>query len=304
MKSISLYAARFRIIEIVSYFLLAVPWLGGFLGRDVLRYSAPSLVLKIGLSALIVAFIYLLRDVRRKIHSLDMLKQNLSLAAIHDLKGPLTSIIGAIQLIEDPGADPLMRDRLLGLAAQSSRDMVKLIQVLLDTERMEIAEMVVQRQELAVAPLIAEAIAALLPVSRETGIELTVSVAGGIPGIYADRDLLLRVFENLALNAFKYSRRGGKISISAVYAAGNFHFEVSDTGMGIAPENIKKVFEKYYRVEGQEKDSRKGSGFGLYFCRLAVEAHHGRIRIDSRPGLGTDVAFDIPASAVGLPKKA
>jgi signal transduction histidine kinase len=297
MKSISLYGARFRVIEIVSYFLLVVPWLGWFFGENMLGYNLPGFVLEMGLSAAILAFIYLLRDVRKKIQLLDLLKQNLSLAAIHDLKGPLTSIIGALQIIEDPGMEPLMRDKLLEVAARSSRDMVKLIQVLLDTERMEIAEMAVQKQALEVGPLIAKAIAALEPVSRDTGIELTVSVAHGIPRIYADRDLLLRVFENLALNAFKYSRRGGKIRMSASYADGNFHFEVLDTGLGIGPEDIKKVFEKYYRVEGQESESRKGSGFGLYFCRLAVEAHHGRIRIESRPGQGTDVVFDIPSSA-------
>jgi len=215
MKSISLYGARFRVIEIVSYFLLLVPWFGGFFGRHMPGYGASVFLLKIGLSAAILVFICLLRDVRKKIESLDLLKQDLSLAAIHDLKGPLTSIIGALQIIEDPGMEPLMRDKLLHVAALSSHDMAKLIQVLLDTERMEIAEMVVQRQALEIAPLIGKAIAALEPVSRETGIELTVTVAKNIPRIYADRDLLLRIFENLALNAFKYSRRGGKIRISA-----------------------------------------------------------------------------------------
>lgn len=297
MKSISLYSARFRVIEYVSYFLLAVPWLGTVLGERFLGYGASSVALKAVLSAAILAFIFLLRDVRRKIHSLDTLKQNLALAAIHDLKGPLTSIIGALSIVEEPEMDPEIKDKLLKVAAQSSQEMVKLIQILLDTERMEIAEMVVQRRPLEVGPLVAEALAVLEPVSVETGIKLTVSVEKGLPRVEADHDLLMRVLENLVLNAFKYSRRGGSIDVKAGFSGGLFRFEVSDTGAGISAEHVKKVFEKYYRVEGQEKDSRKGSGFGLYFCRLAVEAHKGRIFINSVPGRGTSVLFELPGPA-------
>lgn len=297
MKSISLYSARFRVIEYISYFLLAVPWLGGFMGENFLRYSPPSLVLKAALSAAILTFIFLLRDVRRKIHSLDTLKQSLALAAIHDLKGPLTAIIGALSIVEESGTDPEVKEKLLKVAAQSSKDMVKLIQILLDTERMEIAEMMVEKRPLEVRLLIAEAMAALEPVSVETGIKLTVSADEGLPPVHADHDLLTRILENLVLNAFKYSRRGGEINVKAGLAGDGFRFEVSDTGAGIAPEDVKRVFEKFYRVEGQEANSRKGSGFGLYFCRLAVEAHKGRITIDSVPGRGTTVVFEIPGGA-------
>ncbi|HNT97778.1 MAG TPA: HAMP domain-containing sensor histidine kinase [Elusimicrobiales bacterium] len=297
MKSISLYSARFRVIEYVSYLLLAVPWLGGLLGENFLRYTFSGLTLKLALSAAILAFIFLLRDVRRKIHSLDTLKQTLALAAIHDLKGPLTAIIGALSIVGEPKMDHGIRDKLLSVAAQSSKDMVKLIQILLDTERMEVAEILVQKRPLEVGPLIAESIAALEPVSAQTGIKLIVSADKGLPPVHADHDLLMRVLENLVLNAFKYSRRGGRIDIKSDFSGGMSRFEVSDTGAGIAPEDVKRVFEKYYRVEGQEADSRKGSGFGLYFCRLAVEAHKGRITIDSVPGRGTTVRFEIPPAA-------
>ncbi|KAF0125319.1 MAG: two-component system OmpR family sensor kinase [Elusimicrobia bacterium] len=297
MKSISLYSARFRVIEYVSYFLLVVPWLGGLLGENFLSGTPAGLVLKLTLSAAILAFIFLLRDVRRKIHSLDTLKQNLSLAAIHDLKGPLTAIIGALSIIEETDMEPGLRDNLLRAASQSSRDMVGLIQILLDTEKMEIAEMVVQKRPLEACALINEATARFMPVSVKTGIKLVISAGEGLPSLYADRDLLLRVMENLLLNAFRYSRRGGEIRIKAGSSGGKFRFEVADTGSGIAPGHIKRVFEKYYRVDGNDENSRQGSGFGLYFCRLAVEAHKGLIAIDSVPGRGTTVSFEIPGGA-------
>lgn len=295
MKRLSGYSSRLRLVEAFSYSLLAVPWLGGFLGADALRYGPASLALKIFLSAAIIVFIWLLRDVRRKMYALELLKQNLSLAAIHDLKSPLTAMVASLQLIDDPDIAPEMRGKLLAVAAEGSRDMQKLIQVLLDTERMEISELVLQKQQLDIGRLIQEATSRFLSVSADTGIELSLPAGGGLPGLYADRDLVFRVFENLVLNAFKYSRRGGKIDVSARFEGGVFYFSVADTGQGIAPEHIEKVFGKYFRVEGQESQSRKGSGIGLYFCRLAIEAHGGKISINSRLGAGTTVMFEFPA---------
>ncbi|MDT8286126.1 MAG: HAMP domain-containing sensor histidine kinase [Elusimicrobiales bacterium] len=294
MHRLSGYNARFLAIEIFSYFLLLVPWLGDFFGAELLRYGAPDLILKIGMSAAIIVFIFLLRDVRRKSRSLELLKKNLSLAAIHDLKGPLTSMIGALQLIEDNNIDLKMRDSLLSVASRSTRDMQKLIQVLLDTERMEISELALERIEVPPLQLIREAVKPLLPVAEETGVSVSLPGDKDLPVLLADRDLIVRVFENLMLNALKYSRRGGKVAVSADFSDGVLRFGVSDNGAGIAPEHVKKVFEKYFRVEGQEAQSRKGSGIGLYFCRLAVEAHGGKIVIDSAPGRGTTVTFDLP----------
>lgn len=303
MKSISAYSARFLAIEIFSYLLLVVPWLGGLLGLDLLRYGLSELFLKAGLSAAIVVFILLLRDVRRKMQALDLLKKNLSLAAIHDLKGPLTAMIGALQVMEDHDIDAEIRDKLMVVAMQGSRDMQKLIQILLDTDRMEISRLVLQHQSLAPGKLIAEVAERFKPVAEVAGIQFSVHVPEDLPDLRADRDLIYRVFENLLLNAFKYSRRGGRVEVSAAFGEGRFRFKISDTGQGIAPEHVKKVFDKYFRVEGQESLSRKGSGIGLYFCRLAVEAHGGTIVIDSRLGTGTSVSFELPAVREEVPSE-
>jgi len=301
MHRLSGYNTRFLAIEIFSYFLLLVPWLGDFLGAELLCYGAPDLVLKIGMSAAIIVFIFLLRDVRRKSRSLELLKKNLSLAAIHDLKGPLTSMIGALQLIEDNNIVPEMRASLLSVASRSTRDMQKLIQVLLDTERMEVSELVLDKRRVLPLQLIREAVKPLLPVAEEAGVTIELPGKKDFPALLADHDLIFRVFENLLFNALKYSRRGGRVCISADFADGVFRFTVSDSGAGIAPEHVRKVFDKYFRVEGQESRSRKGSGIGLYFCRLAVEAHGGKIVIDSVPGRGTTVTFDLPAGQAARP---
>jgi len=278
----------------VGYFILPMPWIPDLLRGHGIPYDVSNLTVKILLSVMMLIFIALLRDVRRKINSLDVLKQDLAMAAIHDLKGPLTSIVGVLSVISEPGTDPLTKEGLLRMAVKSSQSMVKLIHTLVDTERMETAKMILQPEEFDLRPHITECLAPFKTLSADMGVKLELLVADGLPAICADKDLLGRIYENLVMNAFKYSRRGGKIWVSVRALEGSFCFEIKDIGSGISSEFIDKVFEKYYRVEGREQDSRKGSGLGLYFCRLAIEAHGGTISIKSKINEGTRVLFMIP----------
>jgi two-component system sensor histidine kinase VicK len=296
LKDTSLYSGRFYIIEVISYFLVFVPWAVGYLGAG----EHGAVAVRILLSTAVAVFIVVLRDVRKKIHSLDTLKQSLAMATVHDLKGPLSSIIGVLAIISEPDMEPQMKEQLLKVAVASSRSMEKLVQVLVDTDRMEIAKITLQKQNIVLEDFLPQTLSGFAFLGTDRGIALTLCVAGHMPPIYADRDLLQRVFENLLLNAFKYSDRGATIAVKAEYGGNKFRFEVRDTGIGISREDLTKVFDKYYRVEGgKEGGSRKGSGLGLYFCRLAIEAHGGSIAIDSRPGQGTSVLFEIPVLLSG-----
>lgn len=274
--------------------MVFIPWLPDLVKWRNVLYDPYSLSVKIFLSSALLVFIFLLHDIRRKINLLDDLKKNLSMAAIHDLKGPLTSIVGALSIISDTEIDPLVREKLLGVAARSSQAMIRLIQEMLDTERMEIAKLILQPQDIDPVSHIKEVFSVFESVGRELGIKIEISFGGDIPHIRADKDLLGRVYENLLMNAFKYSPRNSSIYVKAGFENNEFCFEVSDSGAGIPVEYVEKVFEKYYRVEGQEKNSRKGSGLGLYFCKLAVEAHGGSIGITSVEKKGTRVFFKIP----------
>ncbi len=294
LKNTSLYSSRFHIIEVISYFLLLVPWAGDLFGLA--SASTVSIVMKITLSVVVAVFIILLRDVRQKIHSLDMLKQSLAMATIHDLKGPLASIIGVLSIISETDMDLGKKEQLLKVAMASSKSMEKLVQILVDTDRMEIAKITLQKQKLVLGEFLRQTLDLFTFLSVNQGILLTLNAETKMPYIYADPDLLQRIFENLILNAFKYSERGSKITVNAKYEDGKFYFEVRDTGIGISREYLDKVFDKYYRVEGgKASESRKGSGLGLYFCRLAIEAHGGKIDIDSQPGKGTNIFFELPA---------
>ncbi|GAB4030939.1 MAG: hypothetical protein Fur0012_07630 [Elusimicrobiota bacterium] len=121
MEGKKLYSRQFLLMERISYFMVFIPWLPDLIKRGNTIYEPFSLFLKIFLSSALLVFIFFLRDIRRKINLLDDLKKNLSLAAIHDLKGPLTSIVGALSIISDSEIDPMVREKLLKVAAGSSQ---------------------------------------------------------------------------------------------------------------------------------------------------------------------------------------
>ena len=129
------------------------------------------------------------------------------------------------------------------------------------------------------------------------GVRLEENISREFPArIRADPDLIARVILNLLHNALKYTHFGGKVSLRAFVEKGR-PLEVRDTGVGIAPEHISRLFGKYYRVEGGDQTSRRGSGLGLYFCRRVVEAYGGTISVASSVGEGTSIRFDLPALA-------
>jgi signal transduction histidine kinase len=112
--------------------------------------------------------------------------------------------------------------------------------------------------------------------------------------VLGDPDELGRVLTNLLSNAFKYSPRGGTVRLAAWPEGAQVHLAISDQGIGLAPEHLERVFEKYYRVPGQEGDQRTGSGLGLFICKRIVEAHGGRIWADSTPGRGSTFHVALP----------
>jgi len=112
-----------------------------------------------------------------------------------------------------------------------------------------------------------------------------------LPDVHVDRERVELVLSNLVANALKHTPRGGAVEVSAVEGEGSVRFEVKDTGPGIAPEHHDRIFEKFYRVPGAASG---GVGLGLYLAREIVEAHGGRIGVESAPGLGSRFWFTMP----------
>jgi signal transduction histidine kinase len=177
---------------------------------------------------------------------------------------------------------------------RATRRVERLVDTLLDIARLEVGGLELDLRAIDLASLVAGLIAEERHLAQATGVALEADLPPDLPPVSADRDVLLRVLVNLLDNALKFTREG-RVWVEAHSAeAGFVRIDVIDTGPGIPKEERERIFEKFTQVRGQVQ-ARRGSGLGLAFCRMAVEAHGGRIWIEDGPGgKGSRFAFTIP----------
>jgi PAS domain S-box-containing protein len=227
---------------------------------------------------------------------LEQLRRDMSAMVYHDLRGPLTNILGGIYKLGEVlqnHENPLVL-KLLHIALRSTRQLQRLVDSLLDIQRMEEGKKMLNRQPIEVRVMVTDAVQLVQPLAAEAGQVLMFDVARDLPTAQLDSDMLMRVLVNLIENAVKYTPTEGSIHVNARLDDTGNHiiFKVSDSGPGIPPDMLGRIFEKFSRVKYQ--NAPKGVGLGLAFCRLAVEAHGGRIWVESEMGKGSDFIFQVP----------
>ena len=221
-----------------------------------------------------------LRDVSEQ-KRLSEFRDEMIHMAIHDLRGPLTAIMNGIDMTLKLGLTEFPEDneRVLRLSLASAGDLMKLVNGLLDIARLESRKMPIRPQPVTAAQLVESARETLESSIREADIDVEVAVPENLPPLSVDTDLMRRVLVNLIDNALRFTPMGEKILISAEQTDDQ-HIELSitDSGLGIPAAERERVFERY-RQSATNKVMRgtSGSGLGLSFCKLAVEAHGGRI---------------------------
>jgi len=216
----------------------------------------------------------------------------------HDLRNPLASILLNATMLLDmaPGGAlaPWMEDNLRQIVV-SVEQTNRLITDLLDVARMEESGGIpLDRSPVDARPLVAAAVRMLGPVAAARGVELADDTRGPLP-VMADPDRVVQVLSNLLGNAVKFTEAGGCVRVTAQSYGGEQWFAVTDTGIGIPLEHQPHVFDRFRQV-GRD---RRGVGLGLPIARGIVEAHGGRIWVDSRPGAGTTIHFTLPAATGG-----
>jgi PAS domain S-box-containing protein len=233
-------------------------------------------------------------DVSERV-ALEQMREDLTHMVVHDLRNPLGSIMGSLQLIHTAFVEhdqTLPITKLLTVAMRSGRKLYLLIDSLLDLGRLEAGETELSKVPVDVAALLQEAADQIQPFALGKEQTLSVHLTPGLSTVWADRDLILRVLTNLLDNAVKFTDAGGRITLEAERVGGKVVFTVADTGMGISPEHYQRIFERFVRLE--KTDGVKGTGLGLAFCKLAVEAHKGRIWVESEVGKGSRFKFSLP----------
>lgn len=248
--------------------------------------------------AVMLALIALIWRARRLAERVDGLRKTMAEAIIHDLKNPMTSVMGGISCVLQEELTSEQRTRLLTIALAGCRAQLALLETLVDTGRLEHGELDLRLDTVRTRDLLSRCLDDVRGSAAHLSIRLIEDLPASLPAhITIDPDLFPRAVLNLLHNALKYTPKGGTVSLSTAFSDGMFRFKISDTGIGIPPESISRLFQKYYRIEGTEQTSRRGSGLGLYFCRMVVEAHGGEISISSGAPDGTTVSFNIPSPA-------
>ncbi len=213
----------------------------------------------------------------------------------HDLGNPLAAIrLCASALLEAPPSDVKEQRHLLQAIANSADWMTRLIQDLLDVSTIEVGKLSVERRTEQVAPIVRQALAMVGPQAQQRGVLLSSSVGEGVPAVHGDAARLIQVLTNLVGNSLKYTERGGAVTVSAAAMGDEVLLSVRDTGSGIPADQLPRIFERYYtRKRGANKS---GSGLGLSIARGIVEAHGGRIWVESEVGKGTSFFVALPGA--------
>ncbi len=212
----------------------------------------------------------------------------------HDLRNPLSVILmqaEVLHLIHPNGGK--QSDESAAAISRSAMRMNRLIQDLLDVSRIEAGGLSMRRAPIDPATLVAETVDSQRPLASSEHLDLQVDVEASLPNVDGDRDRLMQVFENLIGNAIKFTEAGGRVSVGARSENGDVLFWVSDTGMGMRHEDLPRVFDRFWRAQEGDKH---GAGLGLPIVKGIVEAHGGRIWVESSIGNGTTFSFTIPAA--------
>ena len=172
--------------------------------------------------------------------------------------------------------------------------MNRLIQDLLDVALLEAGQLTIERSRLSAGGLIVEAVDMHRALASSSSIELQVEVGPDVPEVWGDWDRLLQVFENLIGNAIKFTGAGGRITAGAAPRDDEVVFWVADTGAGIASENLPRIFDRFWQAS---KAGRRGAGLGLSITKAIVEAHGGRLWVESTEGSGSTFFFTIPRAS-------
>lgn len=238
-----------------------------------------------------------LATVNRELEKANEMQADFSAMIAHDLRSPLTAVLSAAAILRDGlvGAVNEEQKNWLGKIEAQSRNLVNLVNDFLDLSKIESGHIELVKESVDLDQLIRSSLDNYLPLSKDKKVSVRSCVAPALSQIKADPRRLDQVFSNLISNAIKFTPEGGEIEVGADRENGlGVKVWVRDNGVGIAPEEIGQIFEKYRQTTSGKESKHKGTGLGLVISKMIVEAHGGRIWVESEQGKGTTFTFTIP----------
>lgn len=236
---------------------------------------------------------WMFQDMRMQME-LEQLRRDLTSMVYHDMRQPLTTVLASNMKLREILQDHDNRaiPRMLELGVRSAQRIQRMVESLLDIQRLEDHKAILNIAPIKVGDLLTDAVALVQPIATESQQTISVSIQPDTPMTTLDLDMVSRVAVNLIENAIKYTPDGGNIHVKATHDSEFIKITIADSGPGIPASMKNRVFDKFSRVKYQ--DAPKGIGLGLAFCRLAVEAHGGTIWVESDGKNGSDFIFTLP----------
>jgi len=240
-----------------------------------------------------VGRVLMLQDITH-LKELNRLKSEFVTAVSHDMRTPLTSVQGYVDLLAKVGPVNEKQERFLARMETSLRSITDLIDDLLDIRRIE-AELDLEMEACDLRAVIDGVVRQTRPYAEERGQDLVWEAPPSPLHVRCSRRRLAQAVENLITNAVKYSRSGGRVAVSAFEDDGHVVVTVSDEGIGIPPDEEPHIFDRFYRGRSEEVAGVPGTGLGLSIVKAVIDKHGGRVWVDSQPGAGSTFSFVLPA---------
>jgi signal transduction histidine kinase len=235
-----------------------------------------------------------LATAHQELLSVDEMKTNFLANVSHELRTPLTSIRSFSELLLEYEDDPEIQKEFLRIISTESERLTRLVNDVLDISRIEAGHMNWQMSSLDMRELLGDLGRTFGPLIRLARLTFETDIDQDLARVYGDRDRLNQVIANLLNNAMKFTRPGGTIVLRGETIDGEVHVSVADTGIGVAPEDQERIFEKFQQVGDTLTDKPRGTGLGLPICKDIVEHHQGRMWVASTPGVGSTFTVALP----------
>jgi signal transduction histidine kinase len=252
-----------------------------------LRLPSLDVVLFLAVSLVICAVVSSLQSARARADGATRSLERVLEIVAHDLRNPLTSIKAMVVSIAR--GNPALAPRLDKIERATDR-MDRMIRQIVDSTRVGHGELTIAPRPEPVASMVQETVESFAITAREHDIALEAIEVPGDVVVEADRDLVIQVLGNLVGNALKFTPPGGRVTVAARRDNGGVELAVADNGSGIDAQDLPHVFEQYWRSDA------RGTGLGLFIALRVVEAHRGRIWVESKPGVGTTFFFTLPCA--------
>jgi two-component system phosphate regulon sensor histidine kinase PhoR len=233
---------------------------------------------------------------RSEAHAAEQMRVDFVANASHELRTPLATLIGYTETLRDQGdeLDGETRERFLTVIDDEAHRMQSVVEDLISLSRIEAERFSTPTEAVHLAPLIGQVVENSNRAAARRDSKLEVRIAPGLPPIAADSSQILQLLDNLVTNALRYGTPGTPVTVSAEPEGAMVHLIIADEGEGIAPEHIKRVTERFYRVDTSRSRALGGTGLGLSIVKHIVERHRGRLTIESKLGVGTKMHVLLP----------